>query len=187
MKLAGNIDIEESLDKLDRLTQEEARMASAELLKMTRSVDVKVMGIDDRVKSVEGKVQDVCDDVQDVGKKVQSVDDRMQDIGRDVGNKVQGVDDKLDQVNRSLILQELLIVPSAQVTPQGISSEIVFSDGFRPQIHPSTITLHAKLIITIQLNGSFMAVYSINGNPLTPFFGYTENVRYSLPSPNVNF
>jgi hypothetical protein len=50
-KLAGNTDIEDSLDKLDKLTQEEARMASAEMLKMMRSID-------DRVKDVEGGIQD---------------------------------------------------------------------------------------------------------------------------------
>jgi len=75
---------------LDKLTQEEARMASAELLKMTHSVDGKVMGVDDRVKGVEGKMQDVRGDVQGVGK--------------DISIRVQGVDDKLDQANRSLFL-----------------------------------------------------------------------------------
>jgi hypothetical protein len=74
--LTGNTDIEESLQRLDKLTQEEARMASAELLKVTHSV--------------EGKVQDVNNNVQDVGIKVQGVDDT-----------VQGVDDKLDHVNSS--------------------------------------------------------------------------------------
>jgi hypothetical protein len=75
---------------LDKLTQEEAWMASAELLKMTHSVDGKVMGVDDRVKGVEGKMQDVRDDVQGVGK--------------DISIRVQGVDDKLDQASRSLFL-----------------------------------------------------------------------------------
>jgi uncharacterized protein YoxC len=75
---------------LDKLTQEEARMASAELLKMTHSVD-------DRVKGVDGKVQDVHGDVQDLGNKVQDIDDRVQTIGSNVDNK-------LDQVNRSLLL-----------------------------------------------------------------------------------
>ncbi|KAF8487217.1 hypothetical protein DFH94DRAFT_841583 [Russula ochroleuca] len=55
-KLTGNTEIEDSLSRLDNLTQEEARMASAELLKMTHSVDGKVMGVDNRVKGVEGKV-----------------------------------------------------------------------------------------------------------------------------------
>ena len=106
--LTGNTDIEDSLQRLDELTQEEARMASAELLKVTHSVDGKVTVVDDRVKGVEGKVEDVHCDVQGVGNKVQGVDDRMQDIGCDVKDIssevriVREVDDKLDQANRSL-------------------------------------------------------------------------------------
>ena len=109
----GNRDIEDSLERLDKLTQEEARMASAELLKMTQSVDGKVMGVDDRVKGVEGKMQDVRDDVQDVRDDVQGVRNNVQDVN----NRVQGVDGKLDQTNRSLFIQHL-IVPTAQTTPQ---------------------------------------------------------------------
>ena len=100
----GSRDIEDSLEKLDKLTQEEARMASAELLKMTHSVDGKVTGVNDRVKSIEGKMQVVHDNVQGVGDKVQDVDDRVQGIGKDISIRVQGVDDKLDKVNRSLFL-----------------------------------------------------------------------------------
>ena len=113
MKLTGNADIEDSLGKLDKLTKEEARMASAEMLKTTCSVD-------DRVKSVEGEVQDVRRDVHDVGNEVQDdeawtehvhgdvqdVDYRVQSIGSSISSRVQleGVDEKLDQVNRSLSL-----------------------------------------------------------------------------------
>ena len=139
-------------------------MASTELLKMTCSID---------------------GNVQDIGNKVQGVDEKVQGIGsdvKDISGQVRGVDDKLNQVNRSFYFQHLLIVPSAQTASQGISSEIVFSDGCRPQTHPLIITLQQKLVITIQLNGSFKAVYSINGNLLTPSYGYTENVRYFRPS-----
>jgi hypothetical protein len=62
---------------LDKLTQEEARMAFAELLKVTHSAD-------DRVRGVDGKVENVRDDVHDVGNKVQGVDDRAQGIDSDV-------------------------------------------------------------------------------------------------------
>jgi methyl-accepting chemotaxis protein len=102
--LTGNKDIEDSLERLDKLTQEEARMASAELLKATQSVDDKVMGVGDRVKGVEGKMQGIHDGVQGVGNKVQDVDDRVQDIGKDISIRVEGVDGKLDQANRSLFL-----------------------------------------------------------------------------------
>jgi methyl-accepting chemotaxis protein len=114
MRLTGNTDVEDSLERLDKLTQEEGRIASAEVLKMTHSVA-------DGVKGVDGKVQDVCSDVHDVGDKVQGVEGRAQDVRGDVqgvrvemqelGNKVQdvdhrvqGVDDKLDHANRSLFL-----------------------------------------------------------------------------------
>jgi uncharacterized protein YoxC len=99
-KLAGNRDIEDSLERLDKLTQEEARMASAELLKMTHSVDGKVMAVRDDVQGVGNNVQDVRGDVRDVGDKVQDVDDRVQDISI----RVQDIDDKLDQANCSLFL-----------------------------------------------------------------------------------
>ena len=178
-------------------------MASAELLKMTRGVDVKVMGVDDRVKGVEGKVQDVRDDVQDVrddvqdvGNQVQVIDGRVQDVHdgvqdvdirvQNVDNRVQNVDDKLDQANRSLSLQHLPIVPRTKMALQGTNSGIVFPDGYHPRTHPSTITTHAKLITTVQLSGSSKEVYLIDGNLPDPSYGYTENVRYSRPSPMVN-
>ena len=96
----GNKDIEDSLERLDKSTQEEARMASAELLKVTHSMDGKVTGVDDRVKRVEGKVQNVHDDVHGVTNKIQNVDDRVQGIGEDISNRVEGVGDKLDHINR---------------------------------------------------------------------------------------
>jgi hypothetical protein len=166
-KLTGNRDIEDSLERLDKLTQEEVRMASAEQLKMTHSVDGKVVGVDNRVRGVEGQVQGVRGDLQDVRVDVQ-----------DVGNKVQDVDDKLDQANRSLPFQTLIVIPRAQTASQGTSSEIVSYGGFLPQIHPPTTTLHAKLISTAQLNGFSKEVCSISGNLLAPC-GYTENVRWS--------
>jgi hypothetical protein len=44
--LIGNTDIEDSLEKLDKLTQEEARMASAEQLRIAHSVEERVIGVD---------------------------------------------------------------------------------------------------------------------------------------------
>ena len=171
-KLTGNREIEDSLERLDKLTQEESRIASAEQLKMTHGVDGKVMGVDNRVRGVEEQVQGIRGDVQDVRVDVCG------DV-RDVGNKVQDVDNKLDQVNRSLSFQTLIVIPRAQTTAQGTTSEIVSYDGFPPQIHPPIITSHPKPITTAQLNGFSKEVYSITGNLLAPSCGYTENVRYS--------
>jgi uncharacterized protein YoxC len=69
-------------------------MASAEQLKMTRNVEGKVMGVNDRVRCVEGQVQEVHGDVRDVGNKVQTVEECVRDVRtnvHDVGSKVQGV------------------------------------------------------------------------------------------------
>ena len=70
-KLAGMADLEDALKKLDRLTQEEARMASAEVLRITH-------GIRDGVKIVDSRVEEVVNKVGGVGDKVQCVDDKVQ-------------------------------------------------------------------------------------------------------------
>jgi hypothetical protein len=94
----GNTDIEDSLQRLDKLTQEEAKIASAELLRITHGVEGKVMGVDKRV-------QDIGSDLQNVDKKVQVVDDR-----------VQGVDGKLDDINRSSsLLRPPALISKAQI------------------------------------------------------------------------
>ena len=69
--------------------------------------------------------------------------------------------------------------PSAQTSSQETTLEIDFYNGFRHQIHPPIIALHAVCITTVQLNGFFEVVYIINGNLLAPSCGYAENVRYS--------
>ena len=54
-KLVGRTDLEDALRRLDKLTQEEARMATAETLKATQTVDERVMVVDDKVT---GAVED---------------------------------------------------------------------------------------------------------------------------------
>ena len=44
-KLLGKNKIEDALKRLDTLTQEEVRMATAEVLKVTQRVDDKVTGL----------------------------------------------------------------------------------------------------------------------------------------------
>ena len=64
-------DLEDALKKLDRLTQEEARMAHAEFLRITHSIR-------DGVKTIDGKVDRVDDKVDAVGDKVECVDEKVQ-------------------------------------------------------------------------------------------------------------
>ena len=52
-KLIGRTDIEDALKRLDKLTQEEARMATAQVLKATHSVDDRVREVADSVDQVK--------------------------------------------------------------------------------------------------------------------------------------
>ena len=93
-KLAGMADLEDALKKLDRLTQEEARMANAEVMRIAHSIR-------DEVKVVDGKVEEVGDKVRDVGETVEDVGDKVEDVGNkveDIGDQVQYIDDKVQVV-----------------------------------------------------------------------------------------
>ena len=60
----GKNDIEDALKRLDRMTQEEARMAAAQLLKVTNTIDNRVEGIADNVLVVDDKVTTVVNGAQ---------------------------------------------------------------------------------------------------------------------------
>ncbi len=51
-KLIGKKDVEDALQRLDQLTQEEARMAAAEVLMITRNIDDNVRTVNSKVGSV---------------------------------------------------------------------------------------------------------------------------------------
>ncbi|KAH9055857.1 hypothetical protein EDB83DRAFT_2614803 [Lactarius deliciosus] len=105
-ELIGRKDVEDALLRLDKLTQEEALMAAAEALMITRNVDDKVKavgerleGVDKRVQSVDMKVDGIDDKVQSVDSKVQGVDSKVQDVDRNV----QGVDRKVGSVIQGMM------------------------------------------------------------------------------------
>ncbi len=58
-KLIGKTEIEDALKRLDKLTQDEARMATAQLLRVTHTVD-------DRVRAVDDKLAEVMDGAQPI-------------------------------------------------------------------------------------------------------------------------
>ena len=121
-KLLGKrMDIEDALKRLDSLTQEEAQMAAAQVLKATHAVDDtgRVRGVadiavrvDNRVASVGDQVQGVGDQIQGVGDQVQVVIDQVQDISdhvqgvsrqvQGVSGQVQGISDQVQGVNDSV-------------------------------------------------------------------------------------
>ena len=58
--------MEDALQRLDKLTQEEARMATAEILRLTQIVDNKVTTVDNKVTTVDNKVTTVDNKVTTV-------------------------------------------------------------------------------------------------------------------------
>ena len=90
-KLAGRTDMEDSLKKLDKLTQEEARMATAQVLKVAHTTDEGVRGIADKMVSVDDGVASVGTKVEAIDVRVVGVDER---VAR-VDERVKTVDDKV--------------------------------------------------------------------------------------------
>jgi hypothetical protein len=65
--------IEDALKRLDKLTQEEARMASAQNLKITHTVDERVRGVVDTVVAIDNRVVIVDDRVKMVDNNLMNV------------------------------------------------------------------------------------------------------------------
>jgi archaellum component FlaC len=94
----GKNDINDALKRLDRLTQEEARMAAAQLLKVTNTIDNRVEAIADNVLVVDNRVAGIDNSVAGVDERVAGVDDRV----ACVDNRVKDVDDKVKAVDHKL-------------------------------------------------------------------------------------
>ncbi|KAI0297925.1 hypothetical protein BC826DRAFT_135394 [Russula brevipes] len=127
-KLIGGTDIEDALRSLDNLTQEESRMAAAELRKAVHVVDGRVLRVDERVQGVRRDMEGVSTKVQDVQDTVQGVDVGVRSIGHkveDVSSSVQGVDDKVEQINRNQLKDSLRtwLSPSNPSTNQNVARD----------------------------------------------------------------
>ena len=72
-RLIGRKDIENALQRLDKLTQEEVRFAAAEALTISRDIDDTVKDVDKRLKGVAGRMKVVNHRVKRVDHKVVSV------------------------------------------------------------------------------------------------------------------
>ena len=76
----GKNDVGDALKNLDRLTQEEARMATAQLMKVTNTVDNRIGGISNSVLVVDNRVAGIDDRVAGVDEHVAGVDGRVKDV-----------------------------------------------------------------------------------------------------------
>ena len=98
----GKNNIEDALKRLDRLTQEEARMASAQLLQITNGIDSEVKEIADNVHVVDDRVAGVDERVAGVDERVANVDERVASVDERVAGvdeRVAGVDERVAGVD----------------------------------------------------------------------------------------
>jgi hypothetical protein len=90
-KLIGRTEIEDALKRLDKLTQEEARMAAAQNLKATHAVDERVKGVADTVEAIDSRVAGVDDHVASVNDRAVIIDDRVKVVDNKVMEVIAGV------------------------------------------------------------------------------------------------
>ncbi|KAH9165746.1 hypothetical protein EDB89DRAFT_1818485, partial [Lactarius sanguifluus] len=89
-RVAGRTELEDGLKKLDKLTNEESLLASAQLLKVTHDIHNQVTVVADGVEGVDQKVQVVVAQVEDVKCDVQVVSDRVEVVNKMVQIIVDG-------------------------------------------------------------------------------------------------
>jgi hypothetical protein len=85
-RVAGITKLEDDLKQLDKMTNEEARMAYAEVLRIAHNIDKKVEGVDEKVQCVGAQVRDVDRKVEVVEAKVQMVIDDTQQTASDLND-----------------------------------------------------------------------------------------------------
>jgi hypothetical protein len=78
--LIGKTELEDALKRLDKLTEEEARMVAEENLKATYTVDKRVQGVADQVAGVDDRLVRVNDRVVTVDDRVKVVDNRVMEV-----------------------------------------------------------------------------------------------------------
>ncbi|KAI9444675.1 hypothetical protein H4582DRAFT_2125285 [Lactarius indigo] len=81
-KLAGQADMKDAIKTLDRLTDKEARMASALIWKNTHMIDEKLTGVGNGVRFVGDTAQEVGTQVKNVRGEVQGVSNNVDDVKR---------------------------------------------------------------------------------------------------------
>ena len=79
-RLIGRTEVEDALKRLDKLTQEEVRMATAQNLKITHTIDKDVKEVVDTVVAMDDKVALVDDRVAAVNNKVSSIDNKVVEV-----------------------------------------------------------------------------------------------------------
>ena len=155
--LAGRKDVEDAFQRLDKLTPEEALMAAAETMTVTRdiddtvkNVDRKLEGVDERVHRTEMNTENIEDKVECVDSRVQNLDEKVKGVDKGV----KGVDDRVGSVIKGRLFFPSLppntsspfTTPSLGVKETGVAIQQVFNqvDNLNRESYPNFITTDRK-------------------------------------------
>jgi len=83
-KVAGITKLDDGLKRLDKMANEESKMAIAEALRIAQNIETKVDGVDEKLGVVGEQVEVVGERVEVVGEQVEVVVERVEGIGKDV-------------------------------------------------------------------------------------------------------
>ena len=103
-KIIGRRDVEDALSRLDKLTQEEARMAIAQVLKVAHRVERGVENVGGQVMSLGNQVTGVGSQVMGVSDQVSGIDSKVKDVGEKVILSIEGTYGQHFSTNATLTL-----------------------------------------------------------------------------------
>ncbi|KAH9026712.1 hypothetical protein EDB83DRAFT_2184135, partial [Lactarius deliciosus] len=83
--------VEDALQRLDRLTQEEALMAAAENMKITRGIDNRVKAMQENWEGVSQGIQTIDLKLQGTNDKLQGFGDTLHDVDSDLSSIIEGI------------------------------------------------------------------------------------------------
>ena len=149
-RIAGIRPLDDGLKKLDKMTNEEARMANAEGLRLGYNIEKKVEGVDEKVQGVAAQVTGVDE-------------------------KVKVVEKKVDDVKRSSLLPFSLAVEYLTQLQGGNCSKALEIGKILPT-HPQTTTSHPTVNTREQPSGFVEVAKFRNGRWTVPCCGSTESV-----------
>ena len=138
-RLIGRTDMEDAMKRLDKLTQEEVRMAVAENLKATHAVDERLRGVARTVGAIDNKVVGVDDNVAIVKDNVATVKDNVaivKDSVVGVNDRVAAVDDRVAGVdNKMASVDDRLKVVDDKVDEVIHGARIIFNQFLEPLLN----------------------------------------------------
>ncbi len=126
--MAGITKLDDGLKRLDKMTNDEARMANAEVLRVAHNIDEKVEGVDKKVQGVGTQIKDVDERVQGVNKDVQGV-----------SVQVQGVDENVKMVKEKV---QMVIDGAQTVLSYSLTPPLIFN-----QLDGKEATTEVKLVM----------------------------------------